>query len=67
MKATEVKVGDWVEVSNPWGSNFLKVREIRNGDAILGTGRMTARVFAGEDDPDCRKMDADEIESLCLN
>ena len=66
MKASDVKVGDWVGVDSPDGERYVKVREVRNGDAIMGAGRLTVRVHSGEDDPDCRKLEADEITYLGL-
>jgi hypothetical protein len=66
MKASEVSVGDWVEVATPWSYEYVKVREIRDGTAIMGRGRLTVRIGPNEDDPDCRKLDPDEVAALFL-
>jgi hypothetical protein len=66
MKASEVKVGDWVGVDSPSGEQYVKVRFLRDGGVVMGAGKLTVRIHAHEDDPDCRKLDADEVSALML-
>jgi hypothetical protein len=66
MKATEVKVGDWVMVDRGDHVGHVKVMELRSGDAIMVGGGTRWRVFRGEDDELCRKMGADEVTALGL-
>ena len=72
MKAADVKVGDWVEMTNDGGcfrgtvTRYGRVMELRAGDALVRFGRMMVRIFATDDATDCRKLDRDEIAALGL-
>ena len=72
MKAADVKVGDWIEMTNDGGcfqgtaTRYGRVVELRAGDALVRFGRMMFRMYAGEDAADCRKLDGDEIAALGL-
>lgn len=66
MKASEVKVGDWVEVGTSAGLVYAKVKSRRGGAVMIRSSRVNLRIEADEDSAICRKLDADEVAALML-